>query len=83
MRFACRMPFVSQLGYETVTFPVMEHGLGLWCGTLFVHFMYLICSFHKILYKSAIAGTLYFGKITRTFLNDDVSTLEVLQPQLK
>jgi len=61
----------------------MEHGLGLWCGPLFVHFMCLICSFHKILYKSAITGTLYFGKVTRTLLNDDVSTLEVIQPHRK
>ena len=66
-------------GYVSVT----EHGLGLRCVPLFVHFTYLICSFHKILYNSAIIGTLNFGKVTRTLLNDDISTLDVIQPQIK
>jgi hypothetical protein len=61
---------------------VMEHGLGFWCAPLFVHFMYLICSFHKIL-NNAITGALYFGTVTLTLLNNDVSTLDLIQPQLQ
>ena len=60
----------------------MEHSLGFWCVALFVYFMYLICSFQKIL-NSAVTGTLYFGTVTRKLLNDDVSTLDVIQPHLQ